>query len=102
MWGDVTPAERLRAANLVRGQGTRLAVAAEVRQRKRGRRAPGEHGRVLAAPCRVVQRAAVQLFDRGLVITGSRAQQPGRVAQLRVRCELRVKPHPGSVDELAQ
>ena len=45
-------------------------VAAELGQREGRRRAPREHGRVLSAERRVVERAAAQLLDRGLVVAG--------------------------------
>ena len=50
-------AERPRAAHLVGRQGASLAVATELGQRKGRRRAPREHGRVLAAERRVVAAA---------------------------------------------
>ena len=95
-------AERLCAAHLVGGQAASLVVAAELGQREGRRRSPRQHGRVLPAEHRVVERAAAQLLDRGFVVAGRGAKHAGGVAQLGARQELGVVPNAGSVDEPAQ
>ena len=71
-------------------------------ERERRCRPPSEHGGVLAAEGRVVERAATKLLDRGLVVAGGGAEHARGVAQLGARRELRVVTNARAVDEPPQ
>ena len=91
-------ARRTSSAASARASSWRPSSASESAAAERH----GEHGRVLAAERGVLERAAAQLLDRGLMVAGRGAQHAGCVAKLRARQELGVVADPGAVDQPAQ
>ena len=75
-------AERLRAAQLVGGEGARLLVRPTSASDERRRRSPGQHRRVQRAERRMVRAAGQQLLDRALGVARGGAQHARGVAQL--------------------